>query len=317
MKRPLVSILIPCYNAGGSISECIQSALDQTYPKKEILVLDDGSTDDSLDVIRSMGDKIKWFSQRNQGGSSARNMLLQQSKGEWLQYLDADDYLLRQKVERQVDILSRNAEIDMIYSPIIAEYNRQGRIVREEHKIPEGHDVWDLLTSWRFPQTGNALWRKQAITDVGGWKEGLECCQEHELYSRMLMGKKKFAFSPHAGAVYRIHEAGSVASRDPLGTIKNRIMIIDSIEVYLCENEEMTGSRQYSINLSRFESARTAWCFDREYALGIMEKVRKCDRSFVPSGPAALPLYRAVYRSFGFKAAELLAETRSRITRQQ
>jgi len=289
--------------------------MDQTYPKKEILVLDDGSTDDSLEVIRAMGNKIKWFSRNNQGSNSARNMLLRHAEGEWLQYLDADDYLLPQKVERQVDVLGGDTEVDMIYSPIIAEYHRQGRLMREEHKIPEDHDVWDLLTSWRFPQTGNALWSKQAVIDVGGWKEGLECCQEHELYSRMMMTQKRLAFSPYAGAVYRIHEGGSVASRDPLGTIKGRIRIIDRIEAYLYENGSMTGSRQHSINLSRFESARIAWCFDRECALGIMEKIRKRDRSFVPSGPSAPPLYLAVYRSLGFKAAELLADARRRITR--
>jgi glycosyltransferase involved in cell wall biosynthesis len=310
MKQPLVSILIPCYNAAGSICECIQSALDQTYPEKEILVLDDGSTDDSRDRIRAIGNKIKWASQSNQGGNPARNTLLQQARGKWIQYLDADDILFPDKIVRQVDVLQNDPAIDMIYSPIIAERHSRGNMTREEHKIPESHDPWDLLASWRFPQTGGVLWRKEAVIDVGGWKESLECCQEHELYSRMMMAGKKLRFSSYAGAVYRIHSGGSVSSKDPLRVIMTRMRILDSVEEYLRKRGEMTERRRHLINLSRFESARIAWRFDRKCSVSIMKKVRKRYPSFMPSGPAAPPLYRVAYWSFGFKTAELIADIR-------
>src|SRR5678815_984429 len=99
---PLVSILIPCYNAERWIRQCIESALDQTYPNKEVIVVDDGSKDASLEVIKSFGDRIRWETGPNRGGNAARNRLLQLAKGEWLQYLDADDYLLPEKISRQM-----------------------------------------------------------------------------------------------------------------------------------------------------------------------------------------------------------------------
>src|SRR6266487_4648219 len=94
---PLVSVLIPCFNAEKWVGQAISSALAQTWSNKEVLVVDDGSTDGSLEIIRSFGASIRFESGRNRGANVARNRLLELAKGEWLQYLDADDYLLKTK----------------------------------------------------------------------------------------------------------------------------------------------------------------------------------------------------------------------------
>src|ERR1700730_16393596 len=98
----LVSILIPCYNAERWVAQAIRSALAQTWPDKEVVVVDDGSTDGSLEVIQSFGDVIRYETRPNRGGNVARNRLLELAPGEWIQYLDADDYLLPDKIERQL-----------------------------------------------------------------------------------------------------------------------------------------------------------------------------------------------------------------------
>src|SRR5258708_3350067 len=115
---PLVSILIPCYNAEGWIAQAIESALQQTWPEKEIIVVDDGSTDNSLAIIRQFDPNIHWESRPNLGGNAARNRLLELARGEWLQYLDADDYLLPEKVSRQVQFVLSHSECDVVYSPV-------------------------------------------------------------------------------------------------------------------------------------------------------------------------------------------------------
>jgi glycosyltransferase involved in cell wall biosynthesis len=102
----LVSILIPCYNAERWVGEAIESALAQTWPEKEVLVIDDGSTDRSLEVIQRYRGRIRWETGPNRGSNTARNRLLELSAGEWLQYLDADDYLRPNKV--QVQLLPRH-----------------------------------------------------------------------------------------------------------------------------------------------------------------------------------------------------------------
>src|SRR5262245_58403046 len=102
----LVSILIPCYNAERWISEAIESALAQTWAAKEVIVVDDGSTDRSLDIIRKFDGRIRWETGPNRGGGRARNRLLELASGEWLQYLDADDYLLPEKIAAQMQFVT-------------------------------------------------------------------------------------------------------------------------------------------------------------------------------------------------------------------
>ena len=101
MMEGVVSIIIPCFNAGRWLREAIDNCLAQTYRGVEINVVDDGSTDDSLTIIQSYGDKIRYESGPNQGGSHARNRGFALSHGDYIQYLDADDFLLPEKIEEQ------------------------------------------------------------------------------------------------------------------------------------------------------------------------------------------------------------------------
>ena len=110
----LVSIIIPCHNAERWITESIRSALDQTYPHVEVIVIDDGSTDQSLNAIRSFGNQLVWETGPNRGTNHARNRGFALSKGQYIQFLDADDYLLPEKILRQVRVLE-TAEVDLVY----------------------------------------------------------------------------------------------------------------------------------------------------------------------------------------------------------
>ena len=102
MSVPLVSILIPCHNAEAFVADAIESALGQTHPNVEVVVVDDGSTDRSLEVIRSYDGRIRWETGPCRGACAARNRALALSLGEFIQFLDSDDLLLPQKIERQL-----------------------------------------------------------------------------------------------------------------------------------------------------------------------------------------------------------------------
>lgn len=310
---PLISILIPCYNAERWIGSAIESALGQTWTEKEVIVVDDGSTDGSLQIIKRFEGRIRWETGPNRGGNAARNRLLELARGEWLQYLDADDYLLPDKIAKQVVFLKERPETDIMFSPLILEHWSKKNSRIETTKVPEPHDLWILLARWFLPGTGCGIWRKQALVDVGGWNERQPCCQEHELYLRLLMAAKIFRHCPHSGYVYRQWSAQTVCKRNPSEVRQRRLEIERRAEDFLRTRNELTPTRQWAINQARFEMARAAWRQDREEAARIMALIQRSQPGFLPTGNAAPIHYRAAYRLLGFQRAEALAELRRRV----
>jgi glycosyltransferase involved in cell wall biosynthesis len=303
----LVSILIPCYNAERWIAQAIESALAQTWAEKEVIVIDDGSTDRSLDFIRHFEGQIRWETGPNRGGGAARNRLLELARGEWLQYLDADDYLLPDKIARQMEFLAAHPEPDVIFGPVTIEHWSEHDICRALLPISEPHDPWILLASWELPQTGAPLWRKQAIVEVGGWKGDQPCCQEHELYLRLLIGEKRFAYCLTNGAVYRQWSEETVCKQDISEVHRRRLEIEQRLEDHLRKRKQLTWKRLRAINQARFQIARIAWRYNSNLAQEIMGRVQKLEPKFSPTGAAAPAHYRLIFHSLGFQAAETLA----------
>jgi hypothetical protein len=309
----LVSILIPCYNAAKWIEPAIASALSQTYENVEVIVVDDGSTDCSLEIIQSFGTKIHWEAREHRGGNAARNRLLELSQGSWLQYLDADDYLLSPKIEQQLEFLAQNPDTDLVYSPSIIQHHcsqpdsQPEQVSKTLLPIPQPHDPWSLLARWFLPQTGSSLWKKAAVIDVGGWQADQPCCQEHELYLRLLRGGKKFGYCDYAGSVYRQWSESTVCKTDMGETYRRRLIITDQLEQHLIQTQQLTESRQKQINQARFECARIIWLRDQQWAKEIIDRIQDLDRDFIPSGDCAPETYRLMYRWFGFEIAEKIA----------
>lgn len=309
----LVSILIPCHNAERWIGQAIESALAQTYAPCEVIVVDDGSTDGSLDVICGFGDRIRWETTPNRGANAARNRLLALARGEWAQYLDADDYLLPDKIATQMRFLKEFPDADVPYGLVTKEWRDDDGVKQDLQLIPEPRDPWVLLARWYLPQTGGPIYRKSALLDVGGWKIDQPCCQEHELYLRLLKAGKRFVYCPHNGAVYRIWSADTLCHKDGGEVRRRRRAILAAEEAHLRSHEELTRIRLQAINQARFEMARLAWREDRSAAMAIFQDILEADRRFVPLGDQPgghhPPVtYRALYRLLGFAAAESVAE---------
>jgi glycosyltransferase involved in cell wall biosynthesis len=306
---PLVSILIPCFNAEHLVAQAIESALAQTWLVKEVIVVDDGSTDGSLEVIRRFDGRIRWESGPNRGGNTARNRLLELSRGEWLQYLDADDYLRPSKIQRQMDFLREHPDCDVIYSATASEIRRNGQIICEEHQIPKPHDPWILLAHWELPQTGGPLWKKTTLQRVGGWHVEQPCCQEHELYFRLLEANALFAHCDCCLAVYRRWDHGlRISNTMPLEAYRQRMLIMDRIEAHLKKRNELWPARLAAINDTRHANARMIWHNDRQWARKIAERIRASDPNYAPRNQPACPLlYSIAYRLLGFEAAQNLA----------
>jgi len=311
----LVSILIPCFNAERWVAHAIESALAQSWQEKEVIVVDDGSRDGSLDVIKSFGGRIRWETGPNRGGNVARNRLLELAHGEWLQYLDADDYLLPLKIERQMGFLRSHPSCDVVYSPVFWVNWSETKVEQEITAIPEPRDPWILLARWRLPQTGGPLWRRQAIVNAGRWKADQPCCQEHELYLRLLQSGAEFCYFDECHAAYRHwSQDQTVSKRNRAELRRRRLEIKERMEQFLESRGELTQDRLQALNQARFEIARNAWLEDRRAAAEIVSAIEQRQPGFVPEPPAARGRYRFIYQTLGFRAAERFAAGKRRLT---
>lgn len=230
------------------------------------------------------------------------------ARGEWLQYLDADDYLMPAKITQQLTVLHDNPVADIIFSPVTVEYWSQNGARREVHDILPDQDLWSLLVRWQMPQTGAVLWRKKAILDAGLWNEAQPCCQEHELYLRLLMTGANFALYRESGAVYRIWSESTVCRRNKSEVTKRRLEIKERAEAYLFRKGELSLERRRAINEARFAMARSTWQWSKAEALAIVNTIRRSDPNFRPSLASSALAYHVLYSIFGFSFAEIIAD---------
>jgi hypothetical protein len=193
------------------------------------------------------------------------------------------------------------------------EYSTEHGTRRELSSIPEPHDPWILLARWYLRQTGGPLWRKQALIDVGAWRSEQPCCQEHELYLRLLMAGKQFRYCDERGAIYRQFGNGTLSTRDLSAVHRERLAIEARAEEFLREQGELTVDRRQAINDARFEIARMVRVYDASRAEEIIETIKRSQPDFKPRGRAARLQYRLAYRALGFSAAERFAEWKRRL----
>ena len=215
MKRaPLISILLPVHNAARWLADTVASALSQTRTNLEVIVVDDGSTDGSLAIARSFYDRrIKVFSQTHSGASAARNTALQLAKGDYIQWLDADDLLLPGKVAEQMQLAVRDEDgLDLLCGP-------WGRFYRcAEMARYEPTDLWQDLTpsEWLYRKIDRNLWMapeswlvSRRLTEaVGGWDETLLRDNDGDYFNRVVAASKRVRFVPWARSLHRVGVRG-------------------------------------------------------------------------------------------------------------
>ena len=208
MTSPLVSIVIPCYNASAFVRDAIHSALTQTYSRREIVVVDDGSTDDSLGVIASFGGAVRCATGPNRGACAARNLGMSIAKGEFIQFLDADDELHPQKLEYQVPhAIKRGSSIT--YTKWTSELADDGAgHLFCRHAV---HDDSVVIALTSFVQTAAPLYPRSWLDAVGGWDECRPCGQDFDLNLRLACAGAEFVQLPEPLAILR-RRSGSLSS---------------------------------------------------------------------------------------------------------
>ncbi|MDD5261014.1 MAG: glycosyltransferase family A protein [Methylacidiphilales bacterium] len=299
-----VSILIPCHNAEPWIDRCVESALAQTHPDTEVLVMDDGSTDCSRELLRRFGGRIRVLEQERSGANQARNRLLSQAQGGWVQFLDADDELLPDKIALQLKE-GVNTRADVLAGGVISEIWRCGKPqFREVCSVDANSDLIELWLAWRFPQTGGLLWRKEALIRIGGWKEDLPCCQDYEVVMRAIQQGLVLVPTSNAGAIYRLWSEETLSRKNVLQTLEMRTALSFSMRDWLAERGRATDKLQSALGRSLLEMSRTLARYDlnvaEEYYCAHQKEIKLL-------GPAAPWHYRLALGLLGFRRAEQLA----------
>lgn len=182
----LISVIIPAYNAEKTIQETIESVLNQTHSNLEIIIINDGSQDSTLDIINSIQDaRIKVFSYPNSGLAASRNRGFHHSVGDYVSFIDADDLWTADKLEAQLKALQTNSKAAVAYSwtDLIDE---SGQFLRSgNHTTANGNVYAQLLLSCFVVSGSNPLIRRQAFIEVGGFDESLAASQDFDLYLRL------------------------------------------------------------------------------------------------------------------------------------
>ena len=206
LNKPKVSAIIPNYNYAQYVGEAIDSVLDQTYPNIEVVVVDDGSSDGSREILEGYGDRIKVILQENQGVSAARNNGVKASEGRYLAFLDADDAWLPTKIQKQVDALNNSQNPGLVHVGV-AEIDADGKVIRERLDGLEGDVQKELLLIERSVILGGgsgSMITRQVFNEVSGFDEGLSTSADWDMFVR-ICGLHEAVFVPEVLLKYRIH----------------------------------------------------------------------------------------------------------------
>jgi glycosyltransferase involved in cell wall biosynthesis len=231
----LVSVLIPCYNAEKWLKQTIESVLSQTWPNKEIIIVDDGSTDNTLQILKQYeSSTVKVISQENKGGSAARNKALEYAQGDYIQWLDADDILAPDKIERQMKAASHLGNSRILLSSPWAEFyyrHHKAKFVPSNLWQDLNPVEWLVIKFSEHVYMTNKAWLvSRTLTGLAGpWNERLLRDQDGEYFCRVVAACEKVIFVPGARSYYRRSSPKSVS-----GSLSNKAKESEFLSKTLC-----------------------------------------------------------------------------------
>lgn len=304
MPEPSVSILIPCYNCARWIHRAIESAMAQTWPRSEIIVFDDGSTDDSLEIARRYQGGIRIEgSAKNSGQNVSRNRLTELAAGDWLVYLDADDELAVDSIEKKMSVADGS---DAIYGTIeVACY--VGSQKTRSFLLPAYgfSDPVIAAFNWQFPNTSGFMFRKSSLVSVGGWNESIKNCTDYDLYFRFLVAGLKIQNMTDSKSMYRQWSTDQAVYQDLLRRARTHLDVVWRAAKQLRSQGELNDARLSTFMRVAYSDIRTIASYDIDEAERRLADLIEWDKEFGPTGQSRA--YRFIYGLAGFGAAESLA----------
>ncbi|MBS9525597.1 glycosyltransferase family 2 protein [Litoribacter alkaliphilus] len=222
MMLPLVSVIIPVFNKKDFVEEAVNSVLNQTYDNLEILLIDDGSIDGSTKILKNLAlrypSKIKLIQQTNKGACHARNIGIQESKGDYIQFLDSDDVLDTQKIKSQVEKLNWQPKDVIIFGRWEYFDHQIGDLAAEEspfyREYPKPFELLvELWTSQQMIASFSWLVPREILIKSGKWDESLCLNQDGDFFSRVILASGLLKYDKSAKGYYRKPKKNNISIR--------------------------------------------------------------------------------------------------------
>lgn len=206
LEQPLISVVLPVFNGEKTIFETVQSILNQTFDNWELIIINDGSQDSTLDIIQkfeSAEPRLRIFSYPNAGLAASRNRGIALSLGEYISFIDADDLWTSNKLKSQLTALQDNPKAFVAYS--WTDYiDADGKFVKSGRHTTDTGDVYQKLLLCNFLENGsNPLVRKEVFAIVGGFDESLSAAEDWDMWLR-LAARYEFVVVPEVQILYRL-----------------------------------------------------------------------------------------------------------------
>lgn len=243
LSSPQISVIIPVYNGDRYIVQALESILNQTYSATEIIIIDDGSTDNTHQVLQSYEKQVRYIYQENQGVSVARNHGIELSQCEFIAFLDADDVFLPDKLAIQLAIFAENPELSIVQSGW-RRINQNGETlidVEPWKQIPK-LDLESWLRWKPFGTMGTLMFRRESLQQVGGFEAGLTHAEDVDLVLRLCLNGCQSDWLRQPTVCYRQHDRNTM--RDGLSQAKSINWVLERffrqpnipLEIQLIEN---------------------------------------------------------------------------------
>jgi glycosyltransferase involved in cell wall biosynthesis len=223
--RPLVSVIIPSYNSCRFVIEAVESVLLQSYSPIEVIVVDDGSTDDTASVLAPYRSHVRYVYQANRGLAGARNRGIAEARGELVAFLDADDVWMPEKLARQMEALSGAPQAGLVHTDVLFLEQATGqKSHRKTRKTEYVGDCYRLLFTRNQLTASSVLLRKECLTRVGWFEESLRRLEDYDLWLRVAR-HYPFACVGEPLVVYRLHNNN--LSRATLEMRKDELYVLE------------------------------------------------------------------------------------------
>lgn len=303
----LVTVIIPAYNAMRWLPETLESVAAQDYPRLEVVIVDDGSTDETAAYVKDRWPHYTLIRTENRGVSHARNLGTAKASGGLIQYLDADDLLTPGKISRQAALLQENPDADVVYGGwqrLVrkGEGFEPGEVVSRAFEEVDADAETAFFVSMWCP-TGAYLYRRGIVEKAGEWKTWLPVTQDARFAWDCARAGARWLRDPEVGVLYRQHQAGSVSTQSRLAFLNDCWANAEDIRALWAGEGSLRGRRRAVVEGVYHSLARAFFSVDRPMFLKARARLLELNPGFRPP-ERGLSIATSL---LGYEAAEHLA----------